>query len=106
MAAAHRLLHELHVLKTAHARPSRSFGQPAPHRAGGRPQIDARRQMVLERLRREHPDWSEQQILFGALCEMNHGGDAQFMRKAAAHIAEWSQAQSTAGGMRTLPPVQ
>ena len=53
----------------------------------------ARREQVLARLRLEHPDWASEQLLFAALSELNKGASADFMRQAAAHIAEWSQGQ-------------
>ena len=97
VSPAQGALGELHVCGTmTHARHSSSI-------ANRRPETDARRQAILDRLRRQHPDWPEQQILFAALCEMNHGGDAEFMRRAAVHIAEWSKVQSTVRSVRILP---
>ena len=54
---------------------------------------EARREEVLTRLRREHPEWQSEQILFAALSELNKRASSDFMREAAAHIAQWSAGQ-------------
>lgn len=48
-----------------------------------------RRDGIFARVRRDHPDWTEQQVLYDALFEL-YKGDIQpdFLRGAAEHIAK------------------
>lgn len=73
---------------------ARSILSAGRHKLSGSRAVEAaQRQELIARLRGQHPDWSQEQILFAALAELHREMDAEFARGAAAHIAEWSAAQ-------------